>query len=135
LELIDRQLAGRNFHKRIISTCPLAFVIVGLIAGILTQSSLDVSASIWLRLLALLAAATVLFFVIQQFSSANYQYATAYLALGCFVCLGAIRLTSYHRPGPDDIVNLVTDQRRLATIRGLIVSQLSHFLKVEFSAK
>jgi len=130
LELIDRQLAGRNFHRRIISTCPLVFVAVGLIAGILIQNRFDLPVSIWLMFLALLATATVLFFFIQQFSStsyhsllANHQYVTAYLALACFVCLGAIRLTSYSRPRPDDIANLIFDERKLATIRGSVVTE------------
>jgi len=132
LELIDKQLAGRNLYKRIISTCPLAFVAVGLIAGILIQHTLlgslatgDKSrlVSIWLILLVLLAAATVLVFIIQRSSSANYQYATAYLALGCFVCLGAIRLTSFNQPEPDDIRNFVTDTPHLTTIRGLIITE------------
>jgi len=166
LALIDKQLAGglANSHKQIISTAPLLFVVVGLIAGILLQSTLGLSVSIWLILLALFAVATVFFFIIQQFSSTNhqlpftnhhlpitnYQYATAYLALACFACLGAIRLTSYYQPRPDDIRNFVArkkelttenaekelklnsaasassavkeNERKLATIRGLIVT-------------
>jgi competence protein ComEC len=123
LELIDKQLAGRDFHRRIISTCPLVFVAVGLIAGILIQSRFDLLVSIWLILLGSLAITAVLFFVVQQFSSVSYQYATAYLALCCFVCLGAVRLTSYSRPGLDDICNLVVDKPKLATIRGLVVTE------------
>ncbi|MHC4604224.1 MAG: ComEC/Rec2 family competence protein, partial [Planctomycetota bacterium] len=129
LALIDKQLAGglENSHKQIISTAPLLFVVVGLIAGILLQSTLGLSVSIWLILLALFAVATVFLFNIQRFSSinhhllfTNYQYTTAYLALACFACLGAIRLTSYYQPRPDDIRNFVADERKLATIRGLI---------------
>jgi competence protein ComEC len=123
LALIDKQLAGRDFHKRIISTCPLVFVAVGLIAGILIQSRFDLAVSIWLILLALFAIATVFIFIIQQFFSANYLYAAAYLALGCFVCLGAIRLTSFYQPVPDDINSLVTDEPKLATIRGSVVTE------------
>ncbi|MHC4703738.1 MAG: DNA internalization-related competence protein ComEC/Rec2, partial [Planctomycetota bacterium] len=51
------------------------------------------------------------------------QYGAAYLALSCFACLGAIRLTNYHRPAANDIRNLVTDGRKLATIRGRIVTE------------
>jgi len=130
LALIDKQLAGSDFHKRMISTCPLVFVAVGLIAGILMQDRFDVSVSIFSVLLLLFTAATVAFFVVQQFSSGGYpsrltdaQYPTAYLALGCFVCLGAIRLTSYYQPEPSDICNLVADERKLATIRGRIVTE------------
>ncbi len=131
LELIDKQLAGglANSHKQIISTAPLLFVIVGLIAGILLQSTLGLSVSIWLILLASLTAAAVFLFIIQQSSSTNhqvpftnhhlpftnYQYATAYLALACFACLGAIRLTSYYQPRPNDIRNFVGNEKGLAT--------------------
>ncbi len=131
LEVIDKQLAGgKDFHKRIIQTCPLLFVAVGLIVGIVIQNTFDLSVSIWLILLALLTAATVFFFIIQQSSSTNYQspitnhqYATAYLALACSACLGAIRLTSFHQPKPNDIRNFVTNERKLATIRGTISTE------------
>ena len=131
LALIDQQLAGRNLHKQIVSTCPLVFVSVGLIAGILIQHTLLGSRLLWLWLilLGLLTAATAFFFIIQQSSSnhhsllTTHQYATAYLALVCFVCLGAIRLISFHQPKPNDIRNLVADVPKLATIRGLIVTE------------
>jgi competence protein ComEC len=130
LALIDEQLAGRNLHRQIISTCPLVFVAAGLIGGILIQSRFAASAWIWMVLLALFAAATVVVFCIQQFSSAGhrppliaYQYVAAYLALACFVCLGAIRLAGFCRPAPNDIRNLVADERKLATIRGMIVTE------------
>jgi competence protein ComEC len=131
LALIDKQLAGRNLHKQIISTCPLVFIAVGLIAGILIQHTLLGTRLLWLWLilLGLLTAATVFFFIIQQSSSnhhsllTTHQYATAYLALACFVCLGAIRIISFHQPKPNDISNLVTDEQKLATIRGLIVTE------------
>ncbi len=75
LALIDKQLAGglANSHKQIISTAPLLFVVVGLIAGILLQSTLDLSVWLWLILLASLTAAAVFFFIIQQFYSNNQQ--------------------------------------------------------------
>jgi len=122
LELIDRQLTGPNFHERVISTCPLVFVVIGLIVGILIQDMSGVSVYIWLILLAVLAVTAVFFFVMPQFSPAN-RYVTAYLALACFVCLGAIRLTSYSQPEPNDICNLVTDEPKLATIRGSVVTE------------
>lgn len=123
LELIDRQLARRRFHTRVISTCPLVFVAVGLCSGILVQNRLGAAVSTWSALLVLSAAAAVLFFVVQQFSGAKCQYVTAYLALGCFVCLGAIRLTGYGRPAPNDVRDLVIEERRLATIRGLVATE------------
>jgi len=148
LALIDKQLTAgpANLHRQIVSTCPLVFAAVGLIIGILIQHTLlgsratgDESRFVWpwLILLALLTTATVSFFIIQQLSSTNnqlpftnyhlpitdYHYATVYLALACFVCLGAIRLTSFHQPKPNDIRNFVTGEPKLTTIRGLIITE------------
>ena len=122
LELIDRQLTGPNFHERVISTCPLVFVAIGLIAGILLQEMSGMSVYVWLILLAVPAVAAVFFFVMPQFSSAS-RYVTAYLALACFVCLGAIRLGSFYQPEPNDIRNMVADEPKLATIRGSVVTE------------
>ena len=122
LELIDRQLARRNFHERIISTCPLVFVAAGLIAGILIQSAFALPVPVWFVLLGLMTATAVVSFFIGRLSSMS-RYVTAYLALSCFVCLGAIRLTQYGRPQANDIRHLVPDDRRLATIRGRIVTE------------
>jgi competence protein ComEC len=81
-----------------------------------------VSGYIWLILLALQAVTTVFFFIMPQFSSVT-RYVTAYMALVCFVCLGAIRLVSYSQPESNDIRNLVADEPKLATIRGMIVTE------------
>jgi len=122
LELIDKQLAGgRNFHKQIISTCPLLFVATGLIAGILIQNALNLSAWLWLTLLVLCAIGILIFFAIRR--EISLPYVTAYIALICFVCLGAIRLISYCQPGPNDIRNFIANERKLATIRGLIATE------------
>jgi competence protein ComEC len=122
LELIDRQLNRPNFHERVISTCPLVFVAVGLIAGILIQNISSVPGYFWLVLLTILAMVAVFFFTLLQFSS-SARYVTAYLALICFTCLGAIRLTSYSRPEANDIRNLVSDEPKLATIRGSVITE------------
>jgi len=122
LELIDRQLTGPNFHERVISTCPLVFVVIGLIFGIIIQEMSGMPGYIWLISLALLAVVTILCFVMPQFSSVA-RYITAYLALACFICLGAIRLTNYSQPEPNDIHNFVADKSKLATIRGMIVTE------------
>ena len=131
LALIDKQLTGgvANFHKQIISTAPLLFVAVGLIAGILLQSGFNLSILLWLILLILFSASSILFFAIQRFSLNNQssiinnQFITAYLALVCFVCLGAIRLSSFYQPKLNDIRNFVADERKLSTVRGVIVTE------------
>jgi len=122
LAQIDKQLAGRNFHKQIIGTCPLLFVAAGLIGGTLLQEGLALPIPFWLILLALLTAASVCFFVLRRFS--NYcQYILAYTAFACFICLGAVRLADFYRPESNDIRKLTADQPKLATIRGLIVTE------------
>ena len=125
LALIDRQLAGwTDLHRQIINTCPLLFVATGLIAGILLQDKSGLSISVWLILLALCTTVTVLIFVIRQRdkggSSALVLLSTCVLI--CFVCLGGIRLTRFRELSTNDISNLVTEQRKLATIRGLIIT-------------
>jgi len=134
LALIDQQLAGRNLHKRIVSTCPLVFPAVGLIIGILIQSTLlgpRVTGDepqllwLWLILLVICSLSAVSLFIIQTKGKLG-SYAPVLLsscALLCFVCLGAIRLLSFHQPKPNDIRNLVSDESKLATIRGLIVTE------------
>jgi len=126
LALIDKQLAGgpANLHKRIISTSPLAFPAVGLIVGILTQSTFDLSFPFWLILLVLCAASAVLLFIIRKGGKLS-SYALVLVsscALISFACLGAIRLTSYSQTRSNDIRNFVTEEPRLATIRGLIIT-------------
>jgi competence protein ComEC len=138
LDLIDAQLAGRaDLHNRIVSTAPLIFPALGLIIGILVQNGISGSQIaghapqllwLWFIPLALFATATVVVFVRQRSSAnhqappTNYQYVTAYLALACFTCLGAVRLVTFHTAGANDVRNLVADERKLATIRGLIVT-------------
>ena len=136
LALIDEQLTGgvANSHKRIISTTPLLFVAVGLIAGILIQNTSGLSIRVWLILLALCAIATISYFayrilrlrsgqVSHIVKKENLPLVLAYTALACFVSLGGIRLISYYQPRADDIRNFVADERKLATIRGLIVTE------------
>ncbi|MBN2593868.1 MAG: DNA internalization-related competence protein ComEC/Rec2 [Sedimentisphaerales bacterium] len=134
LELIDRQLTGPNFRERVISTCPLVFVAIGLIAGIIIHDLSGLSVYIWLISLAGLVVATVFFFVMPQFSSFA-RYITAYLAFACFICLGAIRLISYSQPEVNDIRNLITDEPKLSTIRGSVITEpyISRYPDWEFA--
>jgi len=121
LALIDREHAGaRDLHKQIVSTSPLIFVAVGLIIGILMQDILAWPIRSWLMLLVLCAISTIILFVVKK--ETYPPYVTAYSAFLCFICLGAIRLNSFYQPRPDDIRNFVADERKLATIRGLIIT-------------
>ncbi|MHC4239576.1 MAG: DNA internalization-related competence protein ComEC/Rec2 [Planctomycetota bacterium] len=154
LALIDAQLTGRaDLLKQIIATAPLLFAAVGLITGIIIQDFLFESRVtpqdalwrshearllwFWLTLLALFATSTVLLFVLQVRDKLG-SYAPVLLAscaLICFVSLGAIRLSSFHQPKPNDIRNLVGNERKLATIRGLLVTdpRVRHNRQWEFA--
>jgi competence protein ComEC len=133
LALIDKQLSGGfvNSYHRVISTSPLVFAAVGLILGILIQNTFFESRAtshgsqfIWLILLIVTAVSAVLLFVNQRKVELD-SYATVLLsacALIGFACLGAIRLNSFQQLSPDNICNLVDDERKLATVRGLVVT-------------
>jgi competence protein ComEC len=129
LELIDKQLTGgiAESHKQIISTAPLLFVAVGLIAGILIQDSFGLAIWVWLVSVGACAAATIILYVVYHIwyvgKEKRLPYILAYTALVCFVCLGAIRLTSYEQPVNNDIRNLVAEERKLATIRGSVITE------------
>ena len=129
LALIDKQLTwgAVYIHKHIISTSPLLFVVIGLIAGIIVQSALTLSIGFWLVLLILCILAVVVSFFASRKSylikEKNLPLITAYIALLCFLCLGAIRLITFHQPKPNDIRNLVGNERKLATIRGVIITE------------
>jgi competence protein ComEC len=121
LAAIEAQLTPGRFHRQIVTAAPLLFAAGGMIIGILLQYVLTWSVWFWLVLLALCAIAASLFFAIQK--GACPPYATAYMSLVCFLCLGAIRLAGFHQPRPNDICNLVGDERTLATIRGQIITE------------
>jgi competence protein ComEC len=127
LDLIDRQLAGRpNFVERTISTSPLVFVALGLIAGILIQNALFESQAtspesrviwLWLAMLGICAAAAILIFAVyKEGKIASYSpVLLSACALICFTCLGAIRLAGFYQARPDDIRNFVDNKKGLAT--------------------
>ncbi len=129
LALIDRQLAWSwaNVHKQIISITPLLFVAAGLIAGIVIQNIFHLPIWFWLIAIWIFIAATIILYLASRISylvkGQNLTFISAYTALMCFLCLGAIRLIHFHQPKPNDIRNLVDNERRLATIRGVIITE------------
>jgi len=114
---IDRQLdlSPAYYHKQIVTTAPLLFCAVGMMAGIVVQNTLPIPVWVWL----IVCAAVVAALLVRGWKQA---YASAYLVLVCFVCLGAIRLASFNRPSQNDIRNLVGDEPTLATVRGVIAT-------------
>jgi len=128
LDLIDKQLAGgEGFHKRIITTAPLVFAAVGLIVGIVLQDILSPSADLsrlawlWASLPGLCSAAAVVLFTVHNGHSQPRP--AAYMALACFVCLGAIRVISFNSLEPNDIAGFVANDSRLARIRGVVITE------------
>ena len=116
LELIDRQLAGGQFvifHKRIVSTAPLLFAAVGLIAGILIQDTFGLPILFWLISVGVCIAATIILYVVYHRKEEQLPYILAYTALVCFACLGAIRLISFEQLKSDDICNFVGGEKEL----------------------
>lgn len=118
---IDKQL-DRNpsyYHKQIVTTAPLLFCAAGMIFGILIQN--NTQASIWVWLVILVACAAGL--VAAMARGVGRVYVGAYLALVCFACVGAIRLTNFNQPKPNDIRNFVGEEQTLATVCGVIATE------------
>ncbi|UCG57433.1 MAG: ComEC/Rec2 family competence protein [Phycisphaerales bacterium] len=150
LALIDKQLAGGpvNRYRHLIATCPLLFPVIGLILGILIQQALSVSGvpgharqhiRLWLIVMAVCSLMAVLILVVRKSTGAHVPALLSFLALVCAMCLGGIRLISFQRLDSDDLCHLVGDERKLATIRGLIVTEPRrenrewHFAKFTYS--
>ena len=128
LALIDSQLAGRTLRSRLVSTAPLFFPAVGLIAGILLQSALPerlpgVGPTVlpWIWLGMALPAGAILFAA--GIRARVRPEGVAVVASFCFLCLGAIRLLAFETPAPSDIRHSVGAERTLATIRGRILTR------------
>lgn len=129
LELIDARLSGRNLHGFLIRTAPSFFLAVGLMAGVLLQAGLyrlvggvdrRVLLWSWTALLAL-AAGCLLAYGVRRRAGSRPQV-LAHGALICFACLGAIRLLVFDTPAANDVRHLVGQQRRLATVRGRVLT-------------
>ncbi|MBN2457124.1 MAG: DNA internalization-related competence protein ComEC/Rec2 [Sedimentisphaerales bacterium] len=131
LKLLDRQLTGgTELHRQIVRTSPLLFVAVGLMVGIFIQNAISQTQGLdrniwpfwlWMMLLVFLAAISVITFFKQK--SDTKPEIAAYLAAVCFICLGAVRLIDFYKAAPNDICNLVGRERKLATIRGFIITE------------
>jgi len=124
LALIDRQLAPpSDTLEKLTNTSPLLFCAVALIVGILLQYTLHLPLVFWLTILAISVSTAVFTLIIRNKFA---LLSTVFLCLSacfCFLSLGAIRLTSFSQPKPNDIRNLLGEKRQPATIRGHILTQ------------
>jgi competence protein ComEC len=90
-----------------------------MMAGVVIQDKTQLPIQFWFAAIAVCAVTVVVLMI----RGTKQAYAGAYLALICFACLGAIRLTSFYRAKPNDIRNLVGSEPTLATVRGVIASE------------
>ncbi len=130
LALIDAEVHRRRLYAQAVETAPLLFPASGLMLGILSQELLSGSkyvpppaACLWFWAAALALGAMVL---AAGHTRWPHRWRSPLLAFGvliCFVCLGAMRLISFHAAGPSDIRHRVGDEQILATVRGWVVTE------------
>ena len=125
---IDRQFdqCPAYYYKQTVSTAPLVFCAIGLIAGIIIQDHLP--SPVWSRwlLLGFCTAILILSLIIYLFwltSETLKFYTLPLLATVLFAFLGAIRMASFNSAPPNDIRNMVGNEPNLATVRGVIVTE------------
>ncbi len=125
---IDRQLdqCPAYYYKQTVSTAPLVFCAIGLIAGIIIQDPLP--SPVWSRwlLLGFCTAILILSLIIYFFWLASETlklYTLPLLATVLFIFLGAIRIASFNSAPPNDIRNFVGSKTIPAAVRGVIVTE------------
>jgi competence protein ComEC len=127
LREIDRELDRREvrYHREIAARAPLLFCSVGLCLGIVVARYAPVAVWVWL-LVAGVSGVAVLGMGAAGYLSANNRqsiYIVEYIALICFLSLGAVRTARFHYCAPDDIASFVGEHERLAALRGVIVTE------------
>lgn len=128
LRILDKQRhERRNFYPDLFKKSPLLFCAIGLMGGIILQNNFALPLYLWMALLACtVIAATALWAtarVAPTGRATQTVYITGYLAAIAFACLGAIRLSTYSTPASNDIRVLFGEDKTLATVRGIIVSE------------
>ncbi len=114
------------YHKQAVSTAPLVFCAIGLIAGIIIQDHLPTLIGVWLSLLiicAVILIALPVIFIIWPVIRTKKLVTLPLLTTVLFTCLGAIRLASFNNAPPNDIRNLVGSKATPAAVRGVIVTE------------
>jgi len=123
LELIDFKLSLSPAYVlgSLSHSAPLVLPAVFLIVGIILQSFSELSPAFWLALSIISALLAVIYLAVKK--SRSNLYIIIFVTAVCSICLGAIRLSSFLQPGPNDIRSLITDQPTLAAVRGLIITE------------
>jgi len=101
-----------------VEIAPLFFCAVGLILGILVQSRVGIGFGAWVVLSGFCICAAVVVFL--RRGNRNVTEVLACAALVSFACLGAVRWESFNSAGPGHINSIVSAEKKLATVRGVI---------------
>ena len=115
-----------HYYKQAVSTAPLVFCAIGLIAGIIIQDHLPVPIGVWLSLLGICTAILIASFAInflRPIAETRKFYILPLLTTVLFIPLGVIRLSSFNSAPPNDIRNLVGSKTTPAAVRGVIVTE------------
>ena len=121
LTVINSELEKENFWYFVRSRCPLLLLAIGLIAGILLQSffPLPLICPAILTLITSMAAAIIY----RRKKTSNITAFIIIAALVSSALLGMIRLASFNHIPNNSLSNSITDESKLATIRGQILTE------------
>ena len=116
---IDRLLSTRpaDVLDKAVESSPLLFAAIGLVLGILAQSTLHLSVWLWLGFLLIPVTTTVLLLLYRHRLSSMLPLLMALCFFAASGCLGAVRLCTFKYLPPGDISRLVGRQGQLAEIR------------------
>jgi hypothetical protein len=78
---------------------------------------------VWLLLLGICIVALITSLIFYRERLAGGFYIAPFIIVACFACLGSVRLISFNTVSPNDIRNLVGDEPKLATVRGVIATE------------
>ena len=111
--------------QRLTASNPLLFFTTAFIVGICLQAFITIALWIIFAAAGLMLLTFILSFFV--FPAARLSMAISFcMAAGVFVCVGMLRYTAFATPPTDHIVRLSGQQRRLATLEGVIVSDIHH---------
>lgn len=132
VDIVNRKLAeferkNRTFRQLYEQTAyanPLLFAATGMITGIIISSLVNISLKVFILGS---GSITVLFFFLvflqYRYNLKSIIYISSLFMGICFALLGACRLELYRTPAAGDIRRFVDNDRTLATIKGVVISQ------------
>jgi len=124
---IDRQFdqGPAYYYEQTVTTAPLVFCAVGLIAGIIIQGHSHFAVLNYkLAAFCTAIAALLLIIYLLWFTSASLKsYTIPLLTTALFIYLGMIRMASFDNALPNDIRNAVGNEPNMAAIRGIIATE------------